>query len=241
LYSRKKDNILSAKITSTMQQKTVFIYIVILLTTGLKTLEAQMVKDIDGNVYKTVTIGTQTWMAENLKTTKYYDGIAIPLVTDDSAWKTHDSISLIAPAYYWYNNDTSYKDSYGALYNGYTIKTGRLCPVNWHVPTDVEWSILTTYLGGEGVAGGKLKEKGFTHWKAPNTGATNETTFNALPGGSRFMDGIFKLVNESGNWWSSSDYNTERTWFRGMNNNIEFVIKGPLEKPNGVSVRCIKD
>jgi len=208
---------------------------------SLTILQAQMVKDIDGNVYKTVKIGKQTWMAENLKTTRYNDGTAVPLITDAAAWANRDSIALTTPAYYWYDNDTTYKNIYGALYNGYTVKTGRLCPDGWHVPTDAEWSELTTYLGGEGIAGGKLKEAGTTHWEAPNTAATNETGFNALPGGYRFMDGTFKLVNGGGNWWSSTGYNTERTWFRGMNNNIELVIKGPLEKPVGVSVRCIKN
>lgn len=180
-------------------------------------------------------------MAENLKTTKYNDGIAIPYVADNSAWIARDSTAITRPSYYWYDNDSTYKNTYGALYNGYTVKTNKLCPICWHVPTDAEWSILTTYLGGEDVAGGKLKETGTTHWDTPNTGATDETGFNALPGGSRFMDGTFKLVNDGGNWWSSSDYNTERTWFRGMNSAIDMVFKGPLEKPNGVSVRCVMD
>ena len=224
-----------------MRHKKIKISVVILFVLSLQAFQSQTVKDIDGNVYKTVTIGTQIWMTENLKTTKYNDGTAIPLVTDDAAWANRDSIALTTPAYYWYDNDTTCKNTYGALYNGYTVKTGKLCPSGWHVPTDAEWSELTNYLGGEGVAGGKLKEAGITHWETPNRGATNETDFNALPGGYRFMDGTFQLVNGGGNWWSSTDYNTERTWFRGMNNNIEFVIKGPLEKPNGVSVRCVKD
>jgi uncharacterized protein (TIGR02145 family) len=224
-----------------MRHKKIKISAVILFVLSLQALQSQTVKDIDGNVYKTVTIGTQIWMAENLKTTKYNDGTAIPLVTDDAAWVNRDSIAFTTRAYYWYDNDITYKNIYGALYNGYTVKTGKLCPSGWHVPTDAEWSELTNYLGGEGVAGGKLKEASITHWETPNTGATNETGFNALPGGYRFMDGTFQLVNGGGNWWSSTDYNTERTWFRGMNNNIEFVIKGPLEKPNGVSVRCVKD
>ena len=204
-------------------------------------VKAQTVKDINGNVYKTVTIGSQTWMTENLKTTNYSDGTAIPFVSDNTAWVNRDSIAITTPAYYWYNNDSTYKDIYGALYNWYALKTNKLCPAGWHVPSDAEWSKLTDYLGGENVAGGKLKESGYSHWTEPNTDATNESGFNALPGGSRFMDGKFKLVNEGGNWWSSSEYNSERAWFRGLNNNIELVIKGPLEKPTGISVRCVKD
>ncbi|HAQ20230.1 MAG TPA: hypothetical protein DCR40_13525 [Prolixibacteraceae bacterium] len=224
-----------------MKQKIIKTIAFLLVSLSFTAVKAQTVKDIDGNVYKTVTIGTQTWMTENLKTTNYNDGTAIPFVSNNTAWINRDSVAITTAAYYWYDNDSTYKNVYGALYNGYTIITSKLCPCGWHLPSDAEWSVLTDYLGGEGVAGGKLKERGYSHWVAPNTGATNETGFNALPGGSRFMDGSFKLANEGGNWWSSSDYNSERTWFRGMNNNIEFVIKGPLEKPNGISVRCVRD
>ena len=108
------------------------------------------VVDIDGNVYHTVTIGTQVWMVENLKTTKYNDGTAIPLVTDNTAWG-----ALTTPGYCWYNNDSAtYKNTYGALYNWYAVNTGKLAPTGWHVPTDSEWTVLTTYLGGQSVAGG---------------------------------------------------------------------------------------
>ena len=138
------------------------------------------VTDVDGNVYNTVTIGTQCWLQENLKTTKYKDGTSIPLVTDNSAWG-----SLSTPGYCWYNNDDTYKNTYGALYNYYTVLTNNLCPSGWHVATEREWSTLVTYLGGASIAGGKLKESGTTHWVTPNTGANNETGFIALPGGRR--------------------------------------------------------
>ena len=114
------------------------------------------VTDIDGNVYHTVTIGTQTWMVENLKTTKYNDGTAIPLVTDSTAW-----LNLTTPGYCWYNNDAAtYKNTYGALYNWFTVNTSKLAPSGWHVPTDAEWTTLITYLGGETVAGGQMKSTG---------------------------------------------------------------------------------
>ena len=116
----------------------------------------------------------------NLKTTKYNDGTSIPNVTNDTSWS-----NLTTGAYCWYNNDVSYKNPYGALYNWYAVNTGKLAPKGWHVPSDAEWTTLITYLGGESIAGGKLKEAGTTHWLSPNTEATNSTGFSALPGGRR--------------------------------------------------------
>ena len=158
-------------------------------------------QDGDGNNYPIVTIGTQTWMTENLKTTKYNDGTDIPLVIVDTAWN-----SLSTPAYCWYNNDFINKVNYGALYNWYTVSTSKLCPKGWHVLSDAEWTVLTTYLGDN--AGGKLKEAGFTHWSSPNTVATNESGFTALPGGFRWSSGYFYFVGYNGLWWSSSEYHT---------------------------------
>jgi uncharacterized protein (TIGR02145 family) len=156
---------------------------------------AQTVTDIDGNVYNTVTIGTQVWMKENLKTTKFSDGTDIPLMTD--VWD--------APNYGWYNNDSAtYANPYGALYNGYSVKTGNLCPSGWHVPTNEEWTTLADYLDGDSVAGGKLKETGTTHWISPNTGATNETGFTALPGGISGSHYSGSLIGEVGFWWSAT-------------------------------------
>jgi uncharacterized protein (TIGR02145 family) len=129
-----------------MQHKNVKLFVVTLFCIGLTRLQAQTVKDIDGNVYKTVTIGKQVWMAENLKTAKYNDGKTIPLVTDNTEWS-----NLSAPAYCWYNNDIANKEVYGALYNWYTVNTNKVCPKGWHIPIDAEWTTLTTYLGGEGV------------------------------------------------------------------------------------------
>ena len=140
----------------------------------------RLVTDIDGNVYQTVTIGTQVWMVENLKTTRYIDGTAIPLDTNSSTWG-----GLTTPGYCWYNDSAIYGNTYGALYNWYAVNTGKLAPAGWHVPTDSEWTVLTTYLGGETVAGGKLKDTGTTYWQSPNTGATNASGFLALPGGFR--------------------------------------------------------
>lgn len=194
------------------------------------------VTDIDGNVYNTVTIGTQVWMAENLKTTKYNDGTSIPNVTDNTAWK-----NLATPGYCWYNNLATYKDTYGALYNWFAVNTGKLAPTGWHVATDAEWTTLTTFLGGESVAGGKLKETGTTHWQI-NTGATNSSGFTALPGGIRYSGGLFVGVGYNGNWWSSTDYGAgDYAWIRYLYNDSAYVMRGYFYKLDGYSVRCVRD
>jgi uncharacterized protein (TIGR02145 family) len=196
-------------------------------------------KDGDNNYYPIVLIGTQIWMAENLKTTNYNDVTSIPLVTDNNAW-----INLTTPGYCWYNNDAAtYKVNYGAIYNFFTVNTGKLCPTGWHVPTNDEWSILTDYLGGESVAGGKLKETGTAHWNNPNTGATNEIGFTAIPGGFRSdFDGSFDLVGNSGYWWSSSEYSSNTLfWYRRMYYSQIYVYRNYFYKQVGLSVRCLKD
>jgi len=195
------------------------------------------VTDADGSFYKIVTIGTQTWMAENLKTTKYNDGTPIPLVTDNTAW-----LAQAAPAYCWYDNDEpTNKNIYGALYNWFTVNTGKLCPVGWHVPTDAEWTTLTTFLGGVNLAGGKLKETGMTHWISPNMGATNESGFTGLPGGYRHPDGTFYEVGIFGYWWSSTSYDYMFSWMRALSYDSSSMIQTRWNKPAGYSVRCIKD
>lgn len=195
------------------------------------------VKDIEDNVYKTVTIGTQVWMAENLKTIKNNDGTAIPLVTDNTAWG-----ALITPGYCWYdNNAATNKATYGALYNWYTANTGKLCPTGWHVPTDAEWTTLTIYLGGETVDGGKLKETGTTHWLTPNTGATNEKNFTALPGGYRINTGAYLGIGNYGYWWSSTQNTTISAWSRSMSYGSSSISRHPTFEQNGLSVRCVKD
>jgi len=201
---------------------------------NFKTVLGETVTDIDGNVYHTITIGTQVWMVENLRTTKYNDGTSIPLVTDSVEWST-----LSTPGYCWYNNDAA--NPYGALYNWFTVNTGKLAPTGWHVPTSAEWTILTTYLGGASVAGGKLKETGTTHWLSPNEGANNETGFTALPGGFRFSNGAYYYIGDRGYWWSSSEYDVYEAWGRGMTSfysdvNIFFAIK-----IFGHSVRCVRN
>jgi len=191
--------------------------------------------DIEGNLYKTIQIGTQVWMAENLKTTKYKDGAAIPLVTDNTAWYNRET-----SGYCWYNNDASTnKNIYGALYNWHTVTTGKLCPTGWHVPSNAEWTTLTTYLGGE--AGGKLKETGTSHWTIPNEGATNTSGFTAVPGGNRDISGSFRFIGYYGNYWSSTEESRNYAWGRYIYNSNSVVARSGEGKLDGFSVRCVKD
>lgn len=195
------------------------------------------VQDADGNVYHVSTIGTQVWMVENLKTTHYNDNSAITSVTDPTTWA-----GLTTEAYCWYNNDAAtYKNTYGALYNWYAVNTGKLCPKGWHVPTDAEWTTLTTYLGGESVAGGKLKETGTAHWASPNTGADNSSGFAALPGGSHYTNGLFYTIGTYGYWWSSDESTSINAWHRYMNSSSAIITRKDNTKSLGFSVRCIKD
>jgi len=212
---------------------------ILILTTSCEKKEdpSGTMTDGDGNVYTSVTIGTQVWLVENLKTTKYNDGTDIPLVTDDVEW-----VNLNTPGYCWYDNDAAtYKNPYGALYNWYAVNTGKLCPTGWHVPTDAEWTILTTYLGGTSVAGGKLKELGTTHWTTPNTGSTNETGFTALPGGLREVDGLFFYCGNEGFWWNSPEYMVTDALYYTMYFNYNFVYSSNFNKRYGLSVRCLKN
>jgi len=193
------------------------------------------VSDVDGNIYSTVTIGNQEWMAKNLKTTKYNDGTSIPLEIGSAEWG-----ALITPAYCWYENSVTTYGTYGVLYNWYAVNTGKLCPIGWHVPSDAEWTTLTTYLGGESVAGGKLKAT--TQWNSPNTGATNETGFTALPGGLRYYGGgAFSSIGFDGNWWSSTGTSTPFAWPRGISYNFSNVYNPNYSKRSGFSVRCLRD
>ncbi len=167
---------------------------IILINSCKKDKESTTVIDIDGNVYKIITIGTQTWMAENLKTTKLYDGTSIPNITKSSDWYV-----LKTFAYCWYNNDSTInKNVYGALYNWYTVFTDKICPQGWHVPSNDEWTTLTTFIGGLSNAGGALKEIDTTHWNSPNTNATNESGFTALPSGGCSNDGTFNSIGNEG-------------------------------------------
>ena len=199
------------------------------------------IQDVEGNVYKIVTLGTQTWMAENLKTTKFKNGANIPHVVDSLSWG-----QLLTPAYCWYKNDkTTYGQDYGALYNWFTVNTGNLCPTGWHVPSDAEWTTLADHMGGEWVAGSKLKEVGYTYWQSPNSAATNEVGFSARAGGRRFWHGEYFWLKTSAFWWSTDEYGY---WYDAKYRQIYYFSAStcPLSSSNdykqtGLSVRCVKD
>lgn len=194
------------------------------------------VTDIDGNVYQTIRIGDQWWMMENLEVTHYRNGEPIPHVTDDTTWS-----GLTSGAYCNYNNYTDNVATYGRLYNWYAVDdTSNIAPEGWHVPTDEEWQTLIDYLGSS-VASGKLKETGTTHWTSPNTGATNESGFTALPGGLRISsNGSFYNMGYYADFWSSAGY-SGGAWFRRLTYDNSQVVYGSSDKRNCRSVRCVRD
>jgi uncharacterized protein (TIGR02145 family) len=197
---------------------------------------AGTVTDADGNLYSSVTIGTQVWMKENLRTTKYNDGTSIPLVTDPTEWS-----SMITAGYCWYNNDAStYKLDYGALYNRY-VNTAKLCPAGWHVATLNDFITLENYNGGVNIAGGKLKEIGTMHWTSPNTSATNASGFTAVPGGWRTDSGVFQHIGTNSCIWTSDNYSGSMGWYFYLINNSAQVNNTGLSYKYGNSVRCVKD
>jgi uncharacterized protein (TIGR02145 family) len=197
--------------------------------------------DADLNSYPIVYIGEQVWMAENLRITKYADGSPIPNVTNGSTW-----INLITGAYCWYNNDAAFRHDYGALYNWYALNEltnggKNPCPVGWHPATDEEWTILGNFVGGFPATGGRLKQTGFTHWQSPNTGATNERAFSALPGGSRTWNGSFDRMGTYGYYWTATEQQGSFAWLRNLFHNAANFGRGSINKHNGFSVRCVKD
>ena len=208
------------------------------------------ISDVEGNTYKTVYIGTQQWMAENLKTAKYSDGTIISNVSGTSEWN-----SLTTGAWSYYGNDVANNAKYGKLYNWYAVSNTtngnkNICPTGWHVPTDAEWTVLTDYLGGASVAGDKMKEVGTINWSSnvnfeSKTEATNASLFTGLPGGWRLAQGMnhdFSNIGLYGSWWSSTKNDTGGAWYRSLS-----FINGNVSRSNyywisaGFSVRCLRD
>jgi uncharacterized protein (TIGR02145 family) len=211
------------------------------------------VNDIDGNVYNTVLIGNQCWMKENLKTTTYRNGTAIPNVMDDNAW-----YNLTTGAYVWYDNDISWKDSYGALYNWFaTVDANGLCPTGFHVPTDDEWTALTDYIGGMGSPhgnelkscrqvnsplGGGCSTDEHPRWDHDNANyGTDDYGFSGLPGGSRGYSGNFDFIGYYGIWWSSTEYSSGSAWYHYLSYYYGYVSVSDYYKQIGISVRCLRD
>lgn len=203
------------------------------------TSEVTTVNDIDGNTYNTVQIGLQTWLKENLKVTRYNDGSEIPNVTDTEEWS-----AVVTGAYCWYDNDEAlYKNVYGALYNFYVVSDTRgVCPVGWHVPDNDEWQALSDYLGGNEIAGGKLKEAGTEHWYDNTVDTDNSSDFTALPGGVKGFWG-FDGIYSHGYWWSESEIDSEEeiggVVFLRYDSNKFYLSSA--RKDYGNSIRCIKD
>jgi len=212
------------------------------------------VTDIDGNVYASVTNCSQTWTQRNLNVSKYSDGTPIPLVTSLSQWA-----NLTTGAWCYNNNDPNSEAVYGKLYNWYAVAgiydaaslanpalRKKLAPSGWHVRTDAEWTQLIDCLGGEDIAGGKMKSTGAVQagtglWQSPNTGASNLSGFTGLPGGCRRYDGTFLIIGYDGYWWSSSEYDTSDAWVSSLDYNYTNSSTGEASKKSGYSVRCIRD
>lgn len=202
------------------------------------------ITDIEGNMYNVIIIGSQTWMAENLKTTKLNDNTSIPDVPDDSTW-----VHLSTPAYCWLRNDIQYKNVYGALYNWYTVETGKLCPSGWHVPTDDEYKTLELTLGMAANQldllewrgtdqGSRMKSK--TGW-ADGENGTNTSGFSALPGGYRWAKtGAFNGIGMITYWWSSEN-STDYGWYRRLDGTESGVYRSATSKEGGKYIRCVKD
>jgi uncharacterized protein (TIGR02145 family) len=215
--------------------------IVMIAMNSLSQVTGKMTDARDGKVYKTVVIGTQTWMAENLKATKYNDGKPIPFATVDPNWPSNRK-----PGYCWYDNDEAkYKNTYGALYNYFTVSNDNLCPIGWSVPGKADWKILEEYLYNDNdeddMEGGRIKEAGTLHWAAPNTGANNISGFTALPGGGRNAEGAFGKIGYSAYFWCSDGYSPIEGLAFGISHDDSKITQFPDNKANCFSVRCIKD
>ena len=224
------------------------VYMIAYIFAGGPAPNCEPVTDIDGNVYRTVTIGTQVWMAENLKVTHYRNGDAITNVTDSATWA-----GLTTGAYCEYDNNPNNVAVYGRLYNWYAVSDSRnIAPVGWHVPSDEEWKQLEMYIGMSQIQadaehwrgtneGGKLKESGTTHWSSPNTGATNESGFSALPVGFRFVDGGYRELSMNVNFWTSTAWDGSVAWHRFLYYINSDVYRGHDSYRYGFAIRCVKD
>jgi uncharacterized protein (TIGR02145 family) len=227
-------------------QKIVWLFALILLVSSFQACKkdttddpGDTVVDKDGNVYQKITIGTQTWMVENLRTTKYRNGDPITEATDSAAWHV-----LTNGAYCDDNSITNYAGTYGHLYNWYAVTdTRNIAPAGWHVATDADWATLADFLGGWEIAGGQMKETGTSHWLFPNTDATNESGFTGLPGGFRYADGGFVGIVHNGKlgyWWTTAEIDAASAWFRGMTCASPYLGWESVSKNYGLSVRCVK-
>lgn len=197
-----------------------------------------IVTDIEGNAYSVVTIGSQCWMGENLKVTKFRDGSNIPVVTDDNTWKNLTTAGMVS-----YNNDNANDATYGKLYNWFAVNDPRgICPDGWRVPHDNDYRILTEYLDPDDeFAGGRMKEVGTDHWTAPNEGANNSSGFTGLPGGMRFREGQFDHLGLRGLFWTSRSDGDFEAYFLTLTYETPVAHRTFIYKQSGFSCRCIKE
>lgn len=197
-----------------------------------------MIDARNGKSYRTVRIGSQIWMAENLDVATFRNGDLIQEVASEAEWVK--SGETVTPAWCYYANDQQNTGKYGRLYNSYAVNDPRgLAPDGWHIPSDSEWTVLSTYLGGELIAGGKIKEtKG---WNFPNTSASNSSGFSAIPGGLRHFDGTFLSLGNEAYWWSSTNTTPGSYWIRWLDFVSENVNRGGHNGKRGIAVRCVKD
>jgi uncharacterized protein (TIGR02145 family) len=233
--------------------KNVFLVIMVVLIVGCSKdsseappIDSEIVTDLDGNVYETLVIGNQTWFKENLNVSQYQDGTPIPEVTNPAQWAT-----LTTGAWCYYENKTRNKEVYGKLYNWYAVAgiydvaslnnlslRKKLAPTGYSIPTDAEWTTLTSFIGSE--AGGKMKETDTSNWTSPNSEATNSSGFTALPGGICISNGDFHFIGYYGYWWSATSADAATAWNRSLGYNSSIACRSYDDKNYGFAVRCIK-
>lgn len=217
--------------------KIVLIFLVLLTSFLYGQDSTGTVTDVDSNVYKTVKIGNQWWMAENLKVTHYRNGDKIPNITDNTDWS-----HLASGAYCSFDNDEGNVATYGCLYNYYAVTDNRnIAPIGWHVPGDAEWKILIKHCGGASVAGNKMKEAGTEHWYESNPEITNESGFSALPGGLRLNTGAYFNIFFTATFWTSTEKGSANAWHWNLFYNISKARRQDLQNQYGISVRCLRD
>ena len=194
------------------------------------------ISDIEGNTYNTINIGNQIWMTSNLSTSRFRNGVYIPYILNSTQWATTKS-----PALSFYNHDNNFESNYGKQYNWYAVADPQgLCPIGWHIPSNNEWTILSDFLGGLNVAGGKMKATGTQFWSFPSNG-NNSSGFTGLPGGFRNVDGTFGILGYNGFWWSATDENEQKAFNRSIIYTDNVLSVGSSSKNQGFSVRCLKD
>lgn len=205
-------------------------------TINVVKVDTTVVKDVEGNTYKILKIGNQFWLAENLKTYKYNDGSTIKSFVSDSLWNL-DTLGAVCH----YDNKSENTKIYGAMYNWFAVKSNKLCPLGWKVPSSSDWDTLSTFLGGDEIAGDKLKEQGNLHWVAPNDNATDVFGFSALPAGTKNVYGSFSQGYLT-YWWASEDtgFDKNSAAVRGIHRDFSKIVNQGMQKSTGLPVRCLK-